>query len=343
MDLRDLHSPYYLSTGSDLCRDVPPGETIDVPLFASFFTDRRPGVHLLLKSELYGWDGLGRRETFSEDAQTIEFKPWRAEELQPLRVRMPGKPAVAVLAFRLENEAGAVLHRNFTTFRVANGPSPRMETLRSGDAELLVLRRAAAEFSAQSWSVKHWNVLDGLKVNGAGHGAFEYRWAWPDELDPARVAAATFLVEASAKRLHGKDREGAGHVEGDFMRGRGTLDPSLNPNAYPMTDTERYPSAVRVRVNGVAAGTVDLEDDPADHRGILSWHAQLRDRRLREAGSYGYLVAVPVPAAAVADAAKAGAVSVRLEVDAALPGGLAIYGERFGRYPVDPTLVLHLK
>jgi hypothetical protein len=32
-----------------------------------------------------------------------------------------------------------------------------------------------------------------------------------------------------------------------------------------------------------------------------------------------------------------------LEVSAALPGGLALYGERFGRYPVDPTLVFELK
>jgi predicted transcriptional regulator len=32
-------------------------------------------------------------------------------------------------------------------------------------------------------------------------------------------------------------------------------------------------------------------------------------------------------------------VQVRLEVDEALPGGLAIYGAHFGRYPVDPTVV----
>jgi hypothetical protein len=29
----------------------------------------------------------------------------------------------------------------------------------------------------------------------------------------------------------------------------------------------------------------------------------------------------------------------RLEVDEALPGGLALYGARFGRYPVDPTVL----
>jgi predicted transcriptional regulator len=31
--------------------------------------------------------------------------------------------------------------------------------------------------------------------------------------------------------------------------------------------------------------------------------------------------------------------TIRFEVDKALPGGLAIYGEDFGRYPLDPTLV----
>lgn len=343
MSLRDLHSQLYISTGSDLCRDVKPGETVEVPMFASFLTDVSPGGNLVLKAELYGWDGLGRGEVYTESSQVIRFKPWMAEDLKPMRVRMPSHPAVAVLALRLENEAGAVLHRNFTTFRVKDGAAPREERLRSDGTELRVLRKPAAEFSAQEWTVKQWNVLDGLKVNGAGSGSFEYRYAWPEGVKIDRLLGATFLVEASAKRLHGKDRQGAGKVEGDFMRGKGTLDPSLNPNAYPMTDTVAYPSAVRVRVNGRAAGSVDLQDDPADHRGILSWHAQPRDHKLREAGSYGYLVTVPLPVDALAEAARTGEIVIRLEVDDALPGGLAIYGEDFGRYAVEPTVVLQMR
>jgi hypothetical protein len=46
------------------------------------------------------------------------------------------------------------------------------------------------------------------------------------------------------------------------MRGEGTADPSLNPNAYPMTDTVKFPSAVRVRVAGQSLGQYDLADDP---------------------------------------------------------------------------------
>ena len=40
MTLRDLHGPFYISTGSELCREVKPGELVGVPLWASFMTDR---------------------------------------------------------------------------------------------------------------------------------------------------------------------------------------------------------------------------------------------------------------------------------------------------------------
>jgi predicted transcriptional regulator len=95
-----------------------------------------------------------------------------------------------------------------------------------------------------------------------------------------------------------------------------------------------------VRVNGHSAGVFDLPDDPADHRGILSWHAQLRNKHLSEAGSYGYLIQATVPPAALT---KAEPLQIRLEVDDSLPGGLALYGKDFGRYPLDPTILFVLK
>ena len=343
MTIADLHRPFYLSTGSELCRDVKPGETVDVPLFASFLTDRAPGQNLVLRSELYGWNSLGQRENYGQATRTISFEPWIARDLAPLSLTMPARPALAVLTLTLENEAGVVLHRNFTTFLVANGPSPRAETQKTDGGTLRVVRFAPGTFTAAKWSQKQWNVLGGLKVDGAGQGFFEYRLPWPEGLDPAKVAGASFLCEASAKQLFGKDRDGATLDDGDFMRGQGTHDPSANPNSYPMTDTVTFPSELRVRVNGFVAGTFDLPDDPADHRGVLSWHAQPHDKRLREAGSYGYLVQATIPAEALAAAARDKEIVLRLEVDPALPGGLAIYGERFGRYPVDPTLVFLLR
>jgi len=343
MSLRDLHGDFYLSTGSGLCRDVRPGETVEVPLFASFLTDRSPAGNLVLRSRLYGWDTLGTREEYGQASTRLPFEPWLARELPPLRVAMPPHAALAVLVLTVETEGGAVLHRNFTTFLVADGPAPRSETRQRDGRTVRVVRFAPNTFSAARWSQKQWNVLDGLKVNGAGRGFFEYRVPWPAGLDPRAIAAASFVFEASAKRLLGKDRAGATVDDGDFMRGRGTHDPSANPNSYPMTGEAKFPSAVRVRVNGLDAGVFELPDDPADHRGLLSWHAQPHDRKLREAGSYGYLVRATLPASALAAAAEAKEFVLRLEVDDARSGGLALYGERFGRYPVDPTLEFDLR
>jgi hypothetical protein len=340
MTLRDLHSPLYVAVGdpAELSRSVKAGDTVEVPLWASFLTGTTAfGDELALKVRLCAWDTLGREQTTFTGQRAVPYRPWMSEALSPLAVPMPKEPGVAVLAVELTDRAGFVLHRNFTTF-VVEGTAPDQVTLGDG-RRAHVARIPAGKPSSSKWSIKQWDVLDGLKVNGAGSGHFEYRLPWPQGMTLADVASATFLVEASAKQLYGKDRDDATGMGGDYMRGKGTLDPSRNPNAYPMTDEMRFPSAVTIRVNGVVAGRRELPDDPADHRGILSWHAQLKDKRLREAGSYGTLLEVEVPRSALERAAAEGALVVRLEVDDALPGGLAIYGARFGRYPVDPTVV----
>ncbi len=343
MSLRDLHSAFYLAPAGELCTTVKPGEHVSLPLWASFLTDHSPGENLRLRTTLSGWNTLGQRKYFSRAERTIPFAPWMSKEVDPLELDMPAEPCLALLTLTLEDAAGTVLHRNFTTYLVSEGLSPRDETLDREGTSVRLLRFAPGTFASAKWSGKQWNVLDGLKVNGAGEGYFEYRIPWPADLDPEKVASASLVFEASAKRLNGKDRDDSSKQEGDFMLGKGTFDPSLNPNSYPMTDTTLYPSAVRIRVSGISAGQFDLPDDPADHRGILSWHSQLRDRKLREAGSYGYLIQASVPEAALLEASRKQELTVRFEVDPGLAGGLALYGERFGRYPLDPTLVFTLK
>ncbi|MGI9181096.1 MAG: glycoside hydrolase family 2 protein [Longimicrobiaceae bacterium] len=338
MSLQDLHAPLYVAVGDQLSQSVQPGQQLQVPLYASFLAGSQAyGDSLTLRAELYGWNSLGQKATYSDTRRRVPYHPWMAAALEPLPITMPAEPGVVVLAVRLEDAAGAVLQRNFTTF-VVEGELPA-EVRLDGGRQAQLVRIDPASFRAAEWSLKQWNVLDGLKVNGAGAGFFEYRVPWPRGLRPADLETVTLVAEVGAKQLFGKDRDDADRMEGDYMRGRGTHDPSRNPNAYPMTDETPFPSAVAVRVNGVAAGRHQLADDPADHRGILSWHYQLRDRKLREAGSYGELLQIALPREALERAAAAGELVLRLEVDEALPGGLAIYGRRFGRYPLDPTLV----
>lgn len=348
MSLRDLHSAFYLSPGTDLCMAVPPNAKVDVPLWLSIMADTAPGTSLVVQSELFGWDSLGHLRNYnkrlgSQARRKLAVHSWMSESIEPLRVAMPSEPGLVILGFALTDPSGTVLHRNFTAFRVTRGQSARDETVKLDGGKARLLRFAPSSFATAQWSLKQWNVLEGLKVNGAGHGYFEYRLPWPSGLNVSDVAHASFRAELSAKQLFGKDRAGASKLEGDFMLGKGTLDPSVNPNSYPMTDAVEYPSAVRVRVEDVSAGVFELPDDPADHRGVLSWQAQPRDRKLREAGSYGYLITANLPLSALEKSAQSGQIVLRLEVDESLAGGLAVYGEQFGRYPLDPTLVFRLK
>src|SRR6266567_1855046 len=337
MSLRDLHAPLYIVVGdSELSRAASPGEHVDVPLYASFLTgSTKFGDSLTLRSELYGWNALGERRTWDTVVTRVPYRPWMSQALPPLAVTMPNEPATVVLATRLVDEKDSVLQRNFTTFVVEGTPPDR--------PNVRVARVPATAVRDGHWTLKQWTVLGDRKLNGAGSGFFDYAIPWPAGLAVTDVASATFLIEASAKRLNGKDRDSTSADNGDYMRGGGFHDPSRNPNSYPMTGATKFPSAVSVRVNGQPAGRWELPDDPADSRGILSWHAQPHDGHLYEAGSYGELVRVPLPAAALREGARTGTMVVRLEVDAALPGGLAIYGAHFGRYPVDPSVVFVLR
>jgi len=343
MTLRDLHAPLYIAVGdSELSRAVLPGERVDVPLYASFLTGSTAyGDSLTLRSELRGWNAVGEEKRYSSSASRIPYRPWMSQPLAPLSVTMPDEPATVVVSVSLEDATGVVLQRNFTTFVVAGTPS---DTVRLADGRRArIVHVPATRVHDAHWSLKQWAVLGDHKLNGAGSGYFEYRMPWPVGLDLRTVERAMFIVEASAKRLNGKDRDSTVAVNGDYMRGGGFHDPSRNPNSYPMTGEHPFPSAVTVRVNGAVAGHYQLADDPADSRGILSWQAQPHDGHLYDAGSYGELLRVALPPEALSAAARTGEIVVRLEVDETLSGGLAIYGARFGRYPVDPSVIFVLR
>ena len=149
------------------------------------------------------------------------------------------------------------------------------------------------DFKKSEWSQRTWTVMDGLKVNGTGKGYFEYQIPISKDVKMGDAKEAYILFEASAKQLFDKDKGEDFNKNQDYMLGA-KVSPHKNPNAYPMTDEKTTPSVISVFINGVKAKTVTLPDDPADHRGVLSWHNQLKDKKLREAGSYGYLVKVPL-------------------------------------------------
>ena len=102
-----------------------------------------------------------------------------------------------------------------------------------------------------------------------------------------------------------------------------------------MTDEHKTPSTLTVRAMGMQVAQCVLEDDPADSRGVLSWHYQARERYLDEAGSYGYFIRCDLPEEVLALAREKGALEIELSAD----NGLALYGRNAGRYAMDLEIV----
>ena len=331
MKLNDLHAPVYLSTGNEICRTVKGGVPVKVPLYLSSMTGKDYGKQLKLSYQLKLTNAIGETSLISQGTKLLDYQPYIQKELDSLTLDMPHLGGLAILTLQLEDLKGTVLHHNFMHFEVMAGTKlPKTE----------VVSVAPADFTHAQWSAKQWSVLDGLKVCGAGKGYFEYTFRLTGPIDFKALKEAYFLIEISAKELFVKDRGQKETVAGDFMLGA-KASPSGNPNSYPMTDETLFPSTITITVNGESALTTTLADDPADHRGVLSWHHQLKDRKLREAGSYGYLTKVAVSKKQLESAMEKGELVIQLKTLG--EGGIAVYGKSFGRYPLDPSLVMKFK
>jgi hypothetical protein len=273
----------------------------------------------------------------------FELEPWQNEHLGEISVKIPGFNGLGILSFILRNRAGMVLHRNFICFDFNSIDVNKQEIINQNGNSYLVLSCNPDEFTESVWSEKQWNVQGSRKVNGAGHGQFTYTFQISNDYKTDNIESGILRIELSSKRLMGKDRDEEHEGSSDYMRGGGLHDPSKNPNSYPMTDTYRNPSVVRIIINGINAGEVFLPDDPCDHQGILSWHNQEKDGTLDEAGTYGYLTDIVIPAKVLEKIHNLKTIEVCLEANESISGGLAVYGKRSGKYPVNPMIIFQLK
>ncbi len=318
--LCDWHADAYLPLDTELCREFKAGETWKMPVDVSLTTDKYAGHTLAVSYRIRAYNAKGKLiEGVPVDAGTFKGASWQNGTVLNVPVKLPDETACGVICFSLVDD-GTVIGRNFACF------------VTRGEDAADTVSVPAGSFAKAEWNQKQWNVLGGLKACGAGKGFFEYEFALPEA---AKGKAATFRAEVSSKRLNAKDSADLdkGSRDLDCMLGGGFADRSKNNNSYPMTSDFKWPGSVQVFANGVLVKTMELADDPADHRGILSWFSQPRDNKLREAGSYGWLVEADIPAEVVAKGA--GKVTIRL---AAGEHGLAVYGARFGRFPFDPSL-----
>jgi hypothetical protein len=329
MSDKDFHSDFYLSTGNDICKTVKGGDTFSVPLFISAMSGKSfKNDQLFIDYTVDFFDKTGETKTLTTGKTSFSYQPWMQKELEALIIQVPDMPGLGIVKLTLKDADGNILHHNFIHF---------VSQSSQFKSNITILEVQSKDFKKSSWSQKSWDVLDGLKVNGAGSGYFEYEIPVSKAINISGMKEAYILFEASAKQLFDKDKDQGFDKNQDYMLGA-KVSAHKNPNAYPMTDEITFPSKISVYINGKKVKTVTLPDDPADHRGILSWHNQLQDKKLREAGSYGYLVKVPVSKEDLKNAAGKGFISVKIQTEG--EGGLAIYGENFGRYPINPSVVI---
>jgi len=325
------YRPTWVNSPDFLCLDAPPAQTVspgaslEVPALVSHFGPSL-GDWANLRWRLEHTDQLGsERGIVSQGKRRVAFPRFAVTPVGSITIAAPSLPGLAALHAWLEDRAGNTLARNciyFVVSETANGEPLRaarceQTTLAQGQPAT-VLRAAPAE-------------MTGGLLGGQGELRIAPPGAW--------VEATWPLAEALGAHAGGP-LEGLHLVLEASSHRPGTLgapdaeQPGGPPAPCKQTDGEKWPSAIQVRVNGKPLHEQLLADHPADSRGVLSHHAGL-------GGQYGELLRVEVDPREVTELSvgRPAELTLRLETPAG-GGGLTIYGERAGRYPVDVCAVL---
>ncbi len=334
---RYLNNLDFLVIDTPPCPRYQPGETVEIPLYASHFSEQQ-AEKLVLKWRL---DGIGASPSFTDafglqygepkiflsDESPVDWAQYRVTPLPTIKFTLPDEPFVGTLTVWLEDDSEEVMDKqwlaaNYINLDVYSEPAKRVEVL---DAHTCVLRFAPHEFHRSTW--EKVEPLREDKAYSYGAGLFEYRLAIPEGIDVSVVGSLDLIVEMAAK---------ADGEKVDWPSRRKPID-------YPQTDDRKYPTDVTVSINGVEVETITLSDDPADASGVLSHNAAFHH------GSYGYLSTIHVDfvgrGAIQRTLAEERILKVQFEVksDSQNIGGLAIFGEQLGRYPLDPTILLYAR
>ncbi|MGI6174461.1 MAG: glycoside hydrolase family 2 protein [Christensenellales bacterium] len=315
MTLKDLHAPDFLAVDCAPVRTMQAGEEAKVPLVLSSFTDAHHGKACSVSWELWH-EGLSGRVSDCKGSFPLPKFGYGTTALEPLCVKMPKGNAVAILSLYLKDENGAVLSRNFTTFDVR-------APLSKNRFEVPVCGASHSGFTPA------WNTLidDKLCLGGSGEATYDIELP----ADREEISFMNIYMEIASKRILKKDCKEIGAPQEDhgFMRGY-LVDRGAFENSYFMTDESRFPSEVEILVNGTVVEALVLANDPADSRGVLSWHRQPEPRKLDEAGSYGEKHVLSVPSRLLPEIDAAGKFTLTFRVKNG--GGLALYGRNCGRY-----------
>ena len=345
MTMKDFHADLYVVSGKDFYQEFRGGSTVQIPVGISVVTNDIP-QNIKLKYSVYGWNELGDREEHGSGEIDVIAKPFSFTELKPVEFVVPEKNMVMIFATTLEDNKGNIIQRNFVPFKVTT----------VNESENITVTQSPSDFTDASWDIKYLTTQNGKKVWGMGSGFFEYKFELPKDLITDEIKSIEFRAELASRYPQEKYLDDkAERIGMTIVSEKGTI-PGYGKNSYPQTDEKLHGSLVKITANNQKITEVELSDDPADHRGILSWMNQKpgwewgdtdhsKKWLLDEAGSYGYLVKVKLDETSKKAALETGKITIRLYVDESTKnrGGLSIYGKESGMYPMDLTIMVRRK
>ena len=288
--------------------DAPPGQTLpggtrfEVDVVTSAFSGATV-VDPRLHWRLDGCDRWGA-DTLGLDSGTaaISLKPYRVEKAHRVAVALPTGNHLLTLQVWVEDVYGATFARNFINIEVFDAPMPTVEDTQ----EFVALRYDPGKPTKSVWS--GGTLTDGDSAIGLGAGYFEYSVDVPSGIDCQHATSFEVWMELSSGR-----------------------------ETTPQTEPEQLPSDVLIAVNGLLITELTLPDAPADLRGTLSYINGV-------AGRYGELVRLIIDGEDLRQLVHTLSdrkLTIRLESpsSAEFSNGVAVYGSRAGRYPVQPCAV----
>jgi hypothetical protein len=323
MTVADLQGADFIGYEGPPAIVARPGEEVSVPVFVSHYSQRKGPARLkwTLK-EVFAFGNV--QEIAQNVGAPINWAQYGVTRLDPIKVRVPEAACAGAIGLELLDEQGRRIAANFVNLVVCpEKPRPRVETSSVDRDNLVLVRFSPADYARSRWTGRSGNPPG--KVYGEGRGALEYRFKLPEAVIKSVPQELKLWAELSSR---------AGPAKLDWPA-------RTNPQDYPQTDARKWPSTVRLTVNGVELGRRDLPDDPADAQGVLSHLARL------EHGSHGTIVGLggPLPERVKADLAAGKPLIVRLSVpkDAPHAGGLSLFGAELGAYPFEPTLAIRTR
>lgn len=307
-DYRDINTLDFIAIDYPPGTTVAPGESVKADIYTSHFSHKTiQGTTLHWQLDTLESNGHLTRGRVSGTVD-IPFPQYQVQQVHQLALNIPDIDAsVGTLHVWVSDETGAVVARNFINFEIF---AEATDSVGVGLPNPYTRCHLPGDISNSKWESGCEITAQLLSAQGCGYA--EYQIPLPTGVTSADIVKMALVFEASAS--NGEARQ---------------------------TEPEKYPSDVTISVNGVEIETVTLPDCPSDARGVLSYiHGR--------PGIYGDLCRVELDPARVGTgfppySGTTDTFTVRYEVkaDAKNRGGFALYGNRLGRYPTAPHLIIH--